>query len=83
MHAPSAGSVRRLIHGPRPLSLYVDGGMVHCPRQGDIEMDACFDCPDFKRLRHDGALAVQCTPATSYRFDPTPFSWYKPFDPSK
>ena len=80
MHTISSGPLLRLVRGPHAQTLYVDHGTVNCPRQGDIEFDACFACPDYKKLNHSGGLAVVCSPPTSSGFDPTPFSWFKPFD---
>jgi hypothetical protein len=79
----SFDAVFKLIQGERTRTLFVDRGIVNCPRQGDIEVDACIGCPDFKRLRTSNELAVECSPPAYSGFDPTPFAWFRPFDPSE
>ena len=82
MRTISSDAVHRFIRGSRPHVLFVDHGIVNCPRQGDTELDACLGCSDFKKLSHRQGLAVVCSPPASFGFDPTPFSWFKPFDAS-
>lgn len=40
--------------------LYLDGGVVSCPRQGDVEFEVCLACPALSRVTGDPITSIEC-----------------------
>ena len=43
-------------------TLYVDWGIVPCPRQGDISIEACLACPHLQEVDGDPVRRISCHP---------------------
>lgn len=54
--------------------LYIDNGRVNCPKRGDLDIDNCAGCPDFRDIRKEleGEILV-----CSRRYAPQ-VSWFLP-----
>jgi hypothetical protein len=46
-------------------TLYLDSGVVHCPRRGDIELEICLACPALERVDGDPIHSLQCSAHTN------------------
>lgn len=82
MSGMSLAAVFQSITGTRSHILFVDHGIVYCPRRGDIEFDACMDCPELRRLNETDGLTIECSGERYTSPDPTVLGWVRPFDAS-
>jgi hypothetical protein len=60
MAGMSLSAAFQLLRGTRSRALYIDAGVVNCPRQGDIDMDVCLSCPDLVRFNEGGHPSIEC-----------------------
>jgi hypothetical protein len=42
--------------------LFVDGGMVPCPIQGDISLEFCMSCEHLRSVEGDPVRRIECRP---------------------
>lgn len=46
----------------RTTTLYVDGGSVACPQQGDVSVELCLACAHLREVDGDPVRWIECRP---------------------
>jgi hypothetical protein len=50
----------------RVTGLFVDGGTVPCPRQGDVSVEHCLACAELTGVDGDPVTRIECRPGVGW-----------------